>query len=96
MILPLGWLGWNLSPQKDCFEALRLQIWSVERLHDQQHPFAQMETPLTTTDGHRFTDGIYHTSWLPKGRQWAFLHEVQVNIMVNIISIFKPFNYVVS
>jgi hypothetical protein len=27
-----------------------LQIWSAERLHDQQYPFAQMETLLTTTE----------------------------------------------
>jgi hypothetical protein len=50
-----------------CLEALRLQIWSVEKLHDQQYPFAQMENPLTTTDGHRFANGIHHTSWLPEG-----------------------------
>jgi hypothetical protein len=54
-----------------------------------------MENPLTTTDGHRFTDGIHHTSWLPEG-QWALLHEVQVSIMVSIISIPNPFDYVVS
>jgi hypothetical protein len=31
-------------------------------------PFAWMENPLTTTDGHRFADGIHHTRWLPEGR----------------------------
>jgi hypothetical protein len=29
--------------------------------------FAQMENPVTTTDGHKFTYGIHHTSWLPEG-----------------------------
>jgi len=45
----------------------QVEIWSVERLHDQQYTFAQMENPLTTTDGHRFTDGIHHTIWLSEG-----------------------------
>jgi hypothetical protein len=33
---------------------------------------------------------------LDSRRKWAFIHEVQVSTMVNIISIFKPFEYVVS
>jgi hypothetical protein len=27
-----------------------LQIWSDERLHDQQYPFSQLETLLTTIE----------------------------------------------
>jgi len=57
----------SFTTESLCLQALRLQIWNVERLHDQQHPFAHMETPLTTTDSHKFVDGIHHTSWLPEG-----------------------------
>jgi hypothetical protein len=53
-----------------------------------------MENPLTTTDGH----SLQMASTTPVGfrKAWALLHEVQVSIMVSIISIFKPFDYVVS
>jgi hypothetical protein len=50
-----------------CLKALRLQICSVERLHDQQYPFSKKKTPLATTDGDRFPDGIHHISWLSEG-----------------------------
>jgi hypothetical protein len=53
-----------------------LQIWSVERLHDQQYPLAQMETLLTTTEVRIFRWHPPHQ--LASERHWALLHEVQV------------------
>jgi hypothetical protein len=32
-------------------------------------PFCTVETPLTTTGGHIFPDGIHQISWLPEGSQ---------------------------
>jgi hypothetical protein len=45
--------GWH-PPHQLGSEALKLQIWSVERLHDQQCPLPQMETLLTTIEVRTF------------------------------------------
>jgi hypothetical protein len=72
-----------------------LLIWSAKRLHDQQYPFAQ---DGKATHHHRWSQFCrwHPPHQLASRRQWALLYEVQVSIMVNIISIFKTFDYVAS
>ena len=37
-------IGDNIYLRRSCLEGLRLQIWSVERLHDQQYPLHRWKT----------------------------------------------------
>jgi hypothetical protein len=61
---------------------------------DQQYPLHRWKTHSPP----QMVTGLQMASTTPVGfgRQWALLHEVQVSIMVSIISIPKPFDYVVS
>jgi hypothetical protein len=71
-------------------------------------PEKEEELPLVSK-GENSTNGkpTHHHRWsevyiwhpihnLASRRQWGLLHEVQVSIMVSIISISNPFDYVVS
>jgi hypothetical protein len=77
----------NTSSKYSCLSTNKQE----ERLHDQQYPFALMENPLTTTDLQ-----MASPHQLAFERQWALPREVQVSIMVSIISIFEPVEYVIS
>jgi hypothetical protein len=72
-----------------------LEIWSDKKSTWPTVPFCTVGNP----SHHHIWSQIcrwHPPHQLASRRQWALLHEVQVNSMVSIISIFKQFEYLVS
>jgi hypothetical protein len=62
LVIPILWITKEImsqGPQVADMEC-RETTWSAI-------PFAHMENPLTTTNGHSFADDIHHISWLSEG-----------------------------